>query len=73
MVGVTARKLGLTKNSFLLAMAGGNLVHQPAYRTTVLAKLEGEFQLRPHAQTIEHPVAGALRLAKNLAEKNLPD
>lgn len=69
MVSVTARKLRLPEKDFLLAMAGGNLVHQPAYRASVLAKLTVEYALHPRSLTVEHPVAGALRLAKDLADK----
>lgn len=60
-------KLGLSTADLVLALAGGVVVHQPAYRTAIAESL----RLRPHQMTVvPEPVAGAVQMARAIAESH---
>lgn len=69
LVNATASKLGIADSGFVLALAGGNLVHYQQYRAAVIASLAEDFGLKPKSLVVENPVAGALRLAQVIVQE----
>ncbi len=69
-VHTVALKLGFEPATFALALAGGVLCHQPQFVELVLQSLRQLGQQPNHWQRVEHPVAGALQLARQLAAES---
>ena len=67
-VEAVVRQLGLGGQQIPLALAGGVLIHQPAFGRQLCDSLAaGGFNYGP-TSTVHHPVAGALRLAGRVPE-----
>jgi N-acetylglucosamine kinase-like BadF-type ATPase len=64
LVATLAGRLGFQPGEFMLALTGGVFLHQPAYRTDVVARL-GRRGMAPQSVTlVESPAAGAVALAR---------
>jgi N-acetylglucosamine kinase-like BadF-type ATPase len=65
-VTTLSQKLGFASTDFVLGLTGGILMHQPGFRSDVIAKVG----IRPdHAVNVACPVAGALILAGRRASQ----
>lgn len=67
MVAALVRRLALVPGDYLLAMAGGLLVHYPRYRERVLQDLAARGQAPGTIALVREPVRGAVALAQDLA------
>jgi N-acetylglucosamine kinase-like BadF-type ATPase len=69
MVAGVVAQLQLTAHSYFLAASGGIFVNQPSYLDLVVNELAIRAAGKPgRALVVEHPVAGAVALARRLVQ-----
>jgi N-acetylglucosamine kinase-like BadF-type ATPase len=63
-IASVARRLDLTRQPFLLALAGGTVISQSGYRDRILSELARRGLLPGRVINVEEPVRGAIAMAR---------